>query len=177
MKTLKEIAVELANRAQAEGCRGVVIALSQSDTEHSYYHVEHRGPCLEVEGLGQRIAALMRTVWGELVPLRPSAAIAPLAGQGGAGPASSWSSRQGGHGGYGAAYVGSAGGWASSPTTVLGASNVVGAGGAGHLPAGSQAGGMSNANRATTGTEAVGGNGSTRDPWRDWAKREEGADE
>lgn len=57
------LAEELAQRARGQGCRGVIVALSFSDEEHSYYSVRFKGPCLEVEGLLQRVKYWVGCVW------------------------------------------------------------------------------------------------------------------
>jgi hypothetical protein len=70
-RTLEEIANDLANRAKAEGCRGVIVAVSKDQPSgHSSFHVEHRGPCLELEGLKNRISGVIRKLWKGLVKHR-----------------------------------------------------------------------------------------------------------
>lgn len=62
---LEALAEKLATEARNMGCRGVIIALSQDEigSEHSVYYVTHKGPCLEVEGLLQRIIDQVKTIW------------------------------------------------------------------------------------------------------------------
>ena len=68
-RTLQEIAVELAARARAEGCRGVIVAVSRDNPPgvHSSFHVAHLGPCLELEGLTNRIVGVVSKLWEGLI--------------------------------------------------------------------------------------------------------------
>jgi hypothetical protein len=68
-RSLQEIAVELANRARAEGCRGVIVAVSRDNPPgvHSSFHIAHHGPCLELEGLQSRIGAVVSKLWEGLI--------------------------------------------------------------------------------------------------------------
>lgn len=68
-RTLQEIAVELVERARAEGCRGVIVAISRDNPPgvHSSFHVAHRGPCLELEGLTNRVVSVIADLWKGLV--------------------------------------------------------------------------------------------------------------
>lgn len=64
-ESLEDIARDLATRAKARGCRGAIVAVSRDmpDGDHSLYHVETIGPCLEVEGLAARVTSYVSKIW------------------------------------------------------------------------------------------------------------------
>jgi hypothetical protein len=75
---LEVMAARLADEAIRRGARGVVVAVSSEEGDHSNYWVTHRGPCLEVEGLASRIAAYIGGIWNGKIKTRAFGATASV---------------------------------------------------------------------------------------------------
>lgn len=102
---LIRLAHKLADEAKEAGARGVLIGVSADDGDkHSAYGIAARGPCLEIEGLGARLAQYLRELWAyaEAPPhmvqqVKPGQFVEiSLGGQGGSGARSDVSRALGG---------------------------------------------------------------------------------
>lgn len=60
---LAKLANEMARRAQAVGCKAIIVALATEVDGHNNFYVTHLGPCLTVEGLGRRVLSVVRKIW------------------------------------------------------------------------------------------------------------------